>query len=69
MKDNKCENTPVVALTANAIVGAKEMYLEAGFTDYLSKPVTIQSLVEMILKYVATDKILYGAAAPKEHKF
>lgn len=38
------KNTPVVVLTANAIVGAKEKYLTEGFYDYLSKPVD-QSLL------------------------
>ncbi|MCM1542831.1 MAG: response regulator [Blautia sp.] len=37
--DNQCMDVPVVILTANAIVGAKEKYLEEGFDDYLSKPI------------------------------
>ena len=32
-------NTPIVVLTANAIDGSEKMYLEAGFNDYLSKPI------------------------------
>lgn len=52
LQNNKCENVPVIALTANAIVGAKEMYLEAGFNDYLSKPVKIEILYEMLNKYL-----------------
>ncbi len=31
-------NTPVIAVTADAVEGAKEKYLEAGFLDYVSKP-------------------------------
>lgn len=49
--------TPVVALTANAIAGAKEMYLEHGFSDYLAKPVRPEHLNEMILKHVSDEKI------------
>lgn len=49
-EDNECINkeTPVVILTANAIVGAKEMYLNEGFCGYLSKPVDRSSLIGMI---------------------
>lgn len=49
---NLCINVPVIALTANAIVGAKEMYLEAGFDDYLSKPIKMPELCGMIEKYI-----------------
>ncbi len=41
-------DTPCIALTANAISGAKEMYLQAGFTDYLSKPVDPALLESML---------------------
>ena len=46
------KNTPVIAITANAIVGAREFYLENGFTDYLSKPVLPKTLNEMLEKYL-----------------
>ena len=46
------ENTAVVALTANAVVGARERYLAAGFTDYLSKPMEIKHLVEKLKAYL-----------------
>lgn len=43
---------PIIMLTANAISGAKEEYLEMGFTDYLSKPMDSKHLEEMIAKYL-----------------
>lgn len=50
-------DTPVVALTANAIVGAQEMYIEEGFVSYLSKPVKSTDLEECLLKLLPEDKI------------
>ena len=46
------ENTAMVALTANAVVGAREMYLNEGFEDYLSKPMEVKDLVEKLRKYL-----------------
>ena len=46
------EKTAVIALTANAVVGARERYLNAGFTDYLSKPMAIKHLVEKLKAYL-----------------
>ena len=51
------DNTPVVALTANAISGAREMYISEGFTDYLTKPIEIKQLMAMLMKYIPADKI------------
>lgn len=51
------DKTTVIALTANAVSGAREMYFESGFDDYLSKPVLPKDLNEMILKYIPADKI------------
>lgn len=48
---------PVIALTANAISGSKELYLNAGFHDYLSKPVREEALLEMLRKYLRGELI------------
>ncbi len=50
--------TPIICLTADAIIGAKERYLEAGFTDYLTKPVDGHALEAMLMKYLPADKII-----------
>ncbi len=49
--------TPVVALTANALVGAQEMYLEEGFASYLSKPVKSADLEACLVRMLPPDKI------------
>lgn len=50
------DDTPIVALTANAIMGARDFYLSAGFDDYMSKPVTGERLEEMLEKYIPSSK-------------
>ena len=49
----------VIALTANAIVGAKEEYIQAGFEDYLSKPIDSMRLEEMICQYIDPEMVEY----------
>ncbi len=55
--ENMNQDTPVIALTANAIEGAKEEYLRNGFTDYLSKPVSGKDLEGKLLTYLPKEKI------------
>ena len=54
----RADQTPVIALTANAIKGAEEMYLEHGFDDYLSKPVLPEKLYETLRKYISPEKLI-----------
>lgn len=57
MEDNQCKGIPVIAMTANAVSGAREMYLEAGFSDYISKPVNSKELEIMLKKYLPPEKL------------
>ena len=61
--ENQCMSVPVIALTANAIVGAKEEYINAGFSDYLSKPIEGMELEKMLMKYLPQDKISLSKAS------
>ena len=55
-KDLK-KDTVIIALTANAIVGVKDMYLSKGFDDYLSKPIDVRRLEKMLRKYIPDYKV------------
>lgn len=50
-------NTDVIVLTANAIASAAEKYMQEGFVDYLSKPIVVEKLEGMLLKYIPDDKL------------
>ncbi len=56
-KSGESRDVPAVALTANAVSGAREMYLEAGFSDYLSKPVDGEKLERMLSEMLPADKL------------
>ncbi len=53
-KVKSLDHTPIISLTANALKGDRERFLEAGMDDYLSKPVDPNSLTNMLQKYLAT---------------
>jgi CheY-like chemotaxis protein/HPt (histidine-containing phosphotransfer) domain-containing protein len=51
------QNVPVIALTANAVAGAREMFLAEGFQDFVAKPVEISALERVLRKYIPEEKI------------
>lgn len=53
----KEKETPIVCLTANVLSGAREQMLKVGFTDYLTKPINLNDIEQMLLKYIAEEKI------------
>ena len=55
--------TPVVALTADAIIGARENYISKGFTDYISKPVKYDVLEKVLKQYIPKEKQLARSPA------
>lgn len=54
---------PVIAVTAYAMVGDKERFLESGFDAYLSKPLPVTELVELVQKYELQLKPVDGVKA------
>lgn len=49
--------TPVVMLTANAVAGAKDVYIRAGFTDYITKPIREDVLLSTVKKYLPQELV------------
>lgn len=59
IRENGHSKLPIVALTANAVIGVKEMFLSNGFTDFLPKPVNILELENILLRYLPDELINY----------
>jgi PAS domain S-box-containing protein len=59
-------HTPVIAMTASAMKGDRERYLEAGMDDYVSKPVTPESLEAVLKHWVRPPRVATPAASTLE---
>jgi len=57
------KNLPIIALTANAIMGMKEMFLSNGFNDYLSKPIEILKLDYTLAAWLPVEKQIQNLEA------
>ena len=51
--EDKDFTTPVIATTANALIGVEQMYLEQGFADYLSKPLEQKEIFRVLDRFLA----------------
>jgi CheY-like chemotaxis protein len=47
---------PIVALTANAMVGMREMFIEKGFNDFLAKPIDVSKMDEILVRWIPKEK-------------
>ena len=61
-------DTTVIALTANAIAGAKDMYMANGFQDFLAKPFERVQLHELLGKWIPSNKKKYSTELVHEEK-
>jgi PAS domain S-box-containing protein len=51
-KDEKLQHTPIIAVTANALVKDRDRFLEAGMDDYIAKPYTEEDILRVLKKYL-----------------
>lgn len=57
MSGNLSKDAAVIALTANALSGSREMYIENGFADYLPKPIEYTKMEELLVKYLPDELV------------
>ncbi|MGN0620346.1 MAG: PocR ligand-binding domain-containing protein [Porcipelethomonas sp.] len=50
--------TPIIALTANAVGNAKEMFISEGMNDFVAKPIEIRDIISKLRKWLPQDKIV-----------
>jgi len=61
-------NIPIIALTANAVVGAKDMFLKNGFNDFLSKPIEMAKLDVVLARWIPLEKQKKTLLKTKHHR-
>ncbi len=62
----KFDDVPIIALTANAVDGAREMFLSEGMNDFVPKPIELKTIVSKIKKWLPDEKICKGSFANPE---
>ena len=61
-------STPIIALTANAVSGSREMYLNAGFDNYITKPINPEALETMMSTLLPVSKVRAAKHVDEENQ-
>lgn len=64
---NLCPGVPIIVVTANAVSGERDAYLEAGFDGYISKPFTSRRLCDIMRKYLPQELIAEAEEKAEEN--
>lgn len=65
---DRVKNVPIISLTASAVSGERERMLKAGFTDYLTKPINVSEMENMMIKYLPPDAVTMHEHASAEEE-
>lgn len=63
-----CQKTPIIALTANVMSNAEQVYRDMGFDGYLAKPINSALLEASLLKYLPHDLVEYTADNDEDNR-
>lgn len=53
-----CSTVPIIALSANALRGAREMFIDEGMNDFISKPIEFRNMISKIREWLPSNKII-----------
>ncbi|MCL2758623.1 MAG: ATP-binding protein [Treponema sp.] len=62
------DRIPIIALTANAVFGVREMFIEKSFNDFLAKPIDVSALDDILNRWIPEDKREKGVTVDKQDK-
>lgn len=67
MEGSYYKNLPIIALTANAVNGVRDMYIEAGLNDFIAKPIELSAL-DRVLKTWLPRELIQAPSSRSEHR-
>lgn len=62
------DNVPIIALTANAVSGARDMFVKSGMDDFLAKPIEVKLFTEMVRNWLPEEKIVLLTLEERERR-